>query len=311
MPKIMIIFLYGQDTYRSRQKLKEIVEHYKKIHKSGLNLKYFDGKDLNFSDFLEKMRQSSMFKEKKLAILKDAFSNSEFKENFLKEGKKFVESGNIFLFYETRQISEGDPLFLFFKKYSRSQGFESLGGQKLRNWVKKEFEKYGKNRRIEEGALEKLIEFVGNDLWQMANEIKKLSSYKKEENSVNLSDIKLLIEPKVETDIFKTIDAIALKDKRRALQLLKAHLRKGDSPQYLFSMINFQFRNLLMAKSNQMSYEKLRLHPYLLRKTIQLARKFSLEELKKIYRKIFQIDLAMKTGKIEPEMALDLLITEL
>jgi len=316
----MIIFLYGQDTYRSRQKLNEIIEHYKKIHKSGLNLKYFDGKNLIFPDFLEKMRQSSMFREKKMAILENTFSNSEFKENFLKEGKKSVESGNIFLFYETRQIPEGDPLLLFLKKYSKSQKFEPLGGQKLRNWVKKEFEKYGKMRRIEERVLEKLIEFVGDDLWQMSNEIKKLVSYKTEQNratavggvcQIREKDIELLVKPKIETDIFKTIDAIALRDKKRALQLLKAHLGKGDSPQYLFSMINFQFRNLLMAKSNQSSYEKLRLHPYLVRKTIQLAKKFSLEELKKIYRKIFQIDLAMKTGKIEPEMALDLLITEL
>ena len=47
----MTIFIYGQDTYRSRLKLSEIVEHYKKIHKSGLNLKYFDIKFLKFDDF--------------------------------------------------------------------------------------------------------------------------------------------------------------------------------------------------------------------------------------------------------------------
>lgn len=27
----MVIFLYGQDTYRSRQKLNEIIERYKKV----------------------------------------------------------------------------------------------------------------------------------------------------------------------------------------------------------------------------------------------------------------------------------------
>jgi DNA polymerase III delta subunit len=34
-------------------------------------------------------------------------------------------------------------------------------------------------------------------------------------------------------------------------------------------------------------------------------------ELKKIYRKIFQIDSDIKTGKIEPETALDLLLAEI
>jgi hypothetical protein len=43
----MLIFLYGQDTHRSRQKLNEIIARYKKVHQSGLNLKYFEDKDLN------------------------------------------------------------------------------------------------------------------------------------------------------------------------------------------------------------------------------------------------------------------------
>ena len=56
----MIIFLYGSDTFRSRQKLNEIIGHYKKIHKSGLNLEFSEGKDLNFEEFWEKFSQRSL-----------------------------------------------------------------------------------------------------------------------------------------------------------------------------------------------------------------------------------------------------------
>ncbi len=62
----MIIFLYGEDTYRSRRKLEEIVAHYKEIHKSGLNLKYLDGKNADLSDVKGELQTASMFKEKKL-----------------------------------------------------------------------------------------------------------------------------------------------------------------------------------------------------------------------------------------------------
>ena len=34
-------------------------------------------------------------------------------------------------------------------------------------------------------------------------------------------------------------------------------------------------------------------------------------QLKKIYQKIFQVDFDIKTGKIEPETALDLLLAEI
>ena len=159
----------------------------------------------------------------------------------------------------------------------------------------------------------------------MANEIKKLVAYKTGHNQITTvtklcpeierEDVELLVKSKIEIDIFKTIDAIAAKNKKRALKLLKAHLEKGDSPLYLLSMINFQFRNLLIIKDliekNLSPYSFTNLHPYVIKKSISLLGKFSFSELKKIYQKIFEVDLDIKTGKIEPEMALDLLITEI
>ena len=148
----------------------------------------------------------------------------------------------------------------------------------------------------------------------MVNEIKKLSTFKSDKE-IKVSDVELLIKPKIESDIFKTIGAIASRDKKRALGLLKAHLEKGDSPLYLFSMINFQFRNLLIIKDiimrNFSPLNSTDLHPFVVRKSLFLVRKFKLSELKKIYQKIFEVDLAIKTGKIDPEAALELLIAEI
>ena len=46
----------------------------------------------------------------------------------------------------------------------------------LKKWVVQEFEK--NKIKINSDALDLLVRFVGNDLWQMANEINKLSNYK-------------------------------------------------------------------------------------------------------------------------------------
>lgn len=308
----MIIFLHGSNTYRSRQKLNEIIRHYKEIHKSGLSLKYFDADKLSFQDFEDEMKQASMFREKKLVVLMDAFSNSEFKKKFAKEGKIFVDSEDTVLFYEKKRISEKDPLFVFLGKHAKSQEFEALEGQRLKSWLIKEFERLG--AKIEDRALQKLVDFVGHDSWQMINEVKKLASFKNG-REIEVKDVEVLVRPKVESDIFKTIDAIASKDKKKALRLLRVHLKNGDSPFYLFSMINFQFRNLLIVKDlmarNLSPFGSAGLHPFVVRKSCILSRKFEFAELKKIYRKIFQVDFNVKTGKVEPEIALDLLITEI
>lgn len=309
----MIILLYGQDTYRSRQKLNEIIEHYEKIHKSGLNLIYFDVESLKFENFKDIFQQTSMFDEKRMTVLLNCFSNKDFKEKVLENCKLFLDSKDIILLYEEGKILERDRLLKLLQKQAKMQEFQLLEGVKLRSWIKQEFLKF--KTEISPEAIEKLIDFAGNDLWQIANEVKKLASFKKGKR-IDAEDIELLVKPKIENDIFKTIDAIASKNKKEALLLIHKHLEKGDNPVYLLSMINFQFRNLLMVKElieEQKPYYAIskmtKLHPFVVKKSYQQAARFSFAELKKIYQKLFEADLAIKTGKIGSETALDLFLS--
>ena len=308
----MIIFLYGADTFRARQKLNEITEHYKKIHKSGLNLRFWDLEEKNLKDLKDETQTISMFAEKKLSVLRNASANKNFQEEFLENQKYFLNSKDIFLFLEEKK-PEDNPFFKFLKNKAKTQEFELLDGIKLKTWIKKEFEKYG--AKVEPLALEKLIEFVGNDLWQMENEIKKLVNFKKRAGIVKEEDVEVLVKSKIETAIFDTVDAIAQRDKKRAVELIHKHLENGDSPLYLLSMINFQFRNLLIIKDliekgrPYYALQKItKLHPFVIKKSYSQATRFNLPELKKIYRRIFQADLDIKTGKLEPQTALDLFI---
>lgn len=311
----MIIFLYGPDTYRSRQKLNEIVRHYRKIHQSGLNLKYFDEKDLDFEEIEREIQQVSIMAGKKMLILRNIFFRPEFKKKFLKNCKSFINSKDLILFYEEKELSENEPFFKLLKKSGSSQEFKLLDGQNLKNWIKKEFDTYYIKTTPE--VIDKLINFVGNDSWQLANEIKKLANYRKDK-TIGVRDVEVLVKPKIDADIFKTIDAMAQKNKRQALGLLHKHLEKGDSPLYLLSMVNFQFRNLIEIKSlteknytYQSILKRTKLHPYIVKKSLWQAKKFSSAELKKIYQRIFKVDMNIKTGKLNPEIALDLLISEI
>jgi DNA polymerase-3 subunit delta len=98
------------------------------------------------------------------------------------------------------------------------------------------------------------------------------------------------------------------------LVLLHKHLDAGENSLYLLSMIAYQFRNLLIIKELLNARKPLAscgLHPFVVKKSSYLCSQFSMEQLKKIYQKIFQVDLDIKTGKIEAETALDLLVSEI
>jgi DNA polymerase-3 subunit delta len=325
----MIYFIYGEDSYRSKQKLKEIIDGYKKVHKSGLNLIYIDAKEKDFKDFYNNFKISSMFAEKKLIILKNIFCDTKLQEDFLEEIKKINDFKDIVVIYEDGAVDQRIKLFKALSGSARSrearqikcQEFSFLQPAMLKKWILQEFEKNPSTSsgqvRIEPDAVELLLSFVGNNLWQMANEINKLSNYKKG-SVIKKEDVELLVRPNIENDIFKTIDALASKNKKQALSLLHKHLDNGDNSLYLLSMIAYQFRNLLMVK--EMIDEKKQygaiaktcgLHPFVVQKSYYLCNQFSLPELKKIYQRIFQVDSDIKTGKIEAETALDLLLAEI
>lgn len=311
----MIIFLFGKDSYRSNQKLKEIISRYQKIHKSGLNFLKFQAGDFDLLRFQDQAQSVSMFAEKKLVACYNLLQelNQGLQEKllaFLKSAKLKDRPEVILVFYESDLPDKTLRLFQFLKrKPNHWQKFDELAGAALESWIKDEASRQG--AKIDFMAVKKLAANVGSDLWRMHNEISKLTTYSGSNKTVWSADIDLLVETKFEPNIFKTIDALAGKNKKTALRLLYQHLQSGEDPLYLLSMFIYQWRNLLQIKdllTRRLPYyvlaKKTKLHPFVIRKTYQLARRFSLEQLKENYQYWQQLDYQVKTGQIDAKEAL-------
>ncbi|MDD5568964.1 MAG: DNA polymerase III subunit delta [Candidatus Pacebacteria bacterium] len=305
----MIILVYGADTFRSSRRIKELMEEHKKRHKSGLNLRYLDAKNSFVDDLKNEMFGLAMFQEKKLIIIEGVFANAKFKEDFLKQGDIFSNSENILMLYEKSDIAAKDKLLNYLKdKKAKIEQFSELSGVKLRAWADKEISSL--NGKISPAALEKMVEFVGSDLWRMRNEIIKLVNFNGNgKNEITEKDVEEMVCPEWEVNIFDAIDAIAIKDKKRAINLFKKQIDAGAEIPYLIAMVAWQIKNIIIAKADGGGASGIR--PFVLRKAMYQAKNFSLESLKAIYQKIIDLDLSLKVGKITPETALDLLILEI
>jgi DNA polymerase-3 subunit delta len=306
----MIIFLYGQDTFRSREELKRIIQNCEKTSLNWFNFVRIDAKD-NEIEIFEQIREStntiSMFNEKKLIVIENIFSapqdiQKEIPE-FLKN-KKTEKDENISIVFWSEESDEKNELFKFLKTTAKTQKFEELKGVQLRNWIKNYIlEQDGK---IDIWALGKLIEYVGSDLWRMSNEINKLLSYNP---VIKIEDIESLVKPEIDLNIFDMVDALGQKNKVRVINLFNQHLEKGGDEFYLLSMFIYQIRNLLRIKSTPIS--KLDLHPFVIRKTQYQVKNFTFEELKKIYYQLMTIELEAKTGKADISTALELFLAKI
>lgn len=324
----MLYLLFGPDTFRLRTKLKELVDKYKSRF-SGLNFIRLNFKKNDFNDFKNFIETSSMFKEKKLIVVEDIFLEPrDFQEKILDylKKKKLDTNQDILLVFLTREEVEfQNKLFQFLNKKAKVWQFNFLNEAQLKHWIQERFNEEG--FRISDLAIKKLIEYVGNDLWRMYNEVEKLKAYKNKEKRVdkkiiNIEDVNLLVKPEIDLNIFELIDALAQKNKKKALKLLEDGFKKGIDEGYLLNRFIYQFRNILKVKTFLKDYPELKnnfnlvaqrlgLHPFVAKKTISQVKNFTFDELKKIYQKLFEIDLGVKTSKVNPKTVLELFIAEL
>lgn len=310
----MIIFLSGKDSFRSREKLLAIKEKYLEKTGNDTNLVDLEAANLDFANLFSNLTSTPFLANKRLVIIRNIFANQPVSEKMAKNLSQIPET-TIVVFYESSEPDKKNPLHSALIKKAKSQEFDLLDGYKLKQWLAKTVENQG--GKIDSGTADKLIFSVGNDLWRLAGEVSKLICYDKQ---ITPESIALLVKPKIEAKIFDLVDAVGQKNGSRAIFLARILEEKGEDPLYLLSMINYQFRNLLLVKdfidinpqySPQTISHKLNLHPYVVGKSLRQANNFSLSQLKDIYHRLQDFDFNIKTGKIKSSLAIEILIAEL
>lgn len=309
----MIYILYGQDTFRSQAKLREIVDAYKKKHGGSSYILVCEGDSLEFETLKREAETNSLFQEKKLIILKRAFSRERFIEDLASQKDLLTRSPHVFLFIEDKEGEEKHPLWKFLLANATSQNFEPLKGMALVSWVKNASSQKGAD--LAQDATVLLIERTKGDLWAMDQELSKLAAFAREEGSSKTRIEKALVAGAVPEDpelsIFSAIDEAAKGKPARALYLFFRHMEKGDSPLYLFSMLAFQLRNLIIVKSSR---ERERtpsviakthaMHPFVVSKCQALSSRFSLGALRALHQSLWTLDCSVKNGTIDARSAL-------
>lgn len=313
----MLFLLYGDDSFRARLKLREIIDQYKRVRQSGkmvrrggLDLFFFDFQEGdNPDDFVYKLRTSSMFSEKRLFVLKNSLSEERTVKPILNLLKNY-KSEEVLIFFETVSFGAGNALFNFLKKNATIQEFKLLSVPLTIKWVEKEVGQLG--GKINKEAARALAVNLGGDLWAISNEIKKLICLKGD----GIIDIEDIESPNQSVNnVFQVIEAIASGNKRFALKSIGRYIDQGESLFYLLAMVAYQFRtliiiaNLLERGVRQEDIPRLAgLNSFVVSKCLPLLKQTSLGNLKKIYAKIVDTDLKIKTGQLLPRQGLEILI---
>lgn len=327
----MIYLIHGADSFRAREKLNELISEFGKKGQNAANLDVFDIEEENAANKIKAAAQTLGFlSPARMIVVKNLFSEGgaedkkEIADYAIETEKKKREVD--FVFFEGKEIGKkgaaGGKEWPVLAKHGTIFLFSPLSPVELRKWALSRFAAAG--TEIIPAAVDKLILYAGDDLWRLNSEIEKLSLLRSgSKESVTGDDIEAMVKSDFSASIFATMDALAGRDKKTALKLLAGHLEKGEAPIYLFSMFAYQIGNLIKVKNallresapgksaspDEIS-QVLKMHPYVVKKIISYAAKFSLDYLKKIHKRLLRFDFLIKKGRLNAEAALEMIIIE-
>jgi len=328
----MFYLFHGEDEYSRSLAIAKMKARLGDPTTVDLNVTLLDGKKATLDELMHACDTVPFLAEKRLVIVNDLAARFEPKAARRKgeseQDRAFLQALGEYLsrlpesarlvFLERKKISRGNPIHGLALSGARGyvKEFRPPKGRAVNHWIANRVQEKG--GRIEPGAINLLGAFVGNDLRLLGQEIDKLLTYTGGERPIREPDVQSLVSYVQEADIFQMVDALGKRDTRQAMELLHRLLEDGQPPLYLLYMITRQFRILLrvkelLGKGTSAADIKglLRLHPFVVEKTVKQAPNFSTAQLEAIYHRLLEIDLAVKTGAMEPRLALKVFVTEL
>lgn len=296
----------------------------------GLNRSEFDGTLTPVPEVLAAVKSFPFLADKRLVIVKDLISHITRKgagqagrkasERLIAELPSLPPYARLVM-VETALLSDKNRVL----KAARGMKNGYIGAFKkpknLTNWViQRAKDEY--DAKITPQAAQAIASVVNDDMRRADNELYKLICYVDGAHPINEQDVAALTPYVPEANVFEMVDALASGNGDRALRLI--HQSLHDNPRDpgfgLFALIVRQFRLLLMVSDhlnrgggsqNQTIAKAVGVHPFVAGKIARQSRAFTIAQLDAILKRLQKYDQDMKTGRIEPRLALDLLVTSL
>lgn len=165
-------------------------------------------------------------------------------------------------------------------------------------------------------AITELAGAVGDDTERVDHELAKLGAFAAGAK-ITGADVQSLVSGAIETDVFKLTQAVVRHDSRTAIGRLESLLGGGQAPQQILALLLWQFRVLLFASAMRTNADAermgkaIRTGPYGIMKWQAFARGVARADIIRAYEVLYATDLAIKTGRTEPENAMLLCVLDL
>lgn len=305
-----VYLLYGEEAYlrsQYRDKLKTALLG----GGDAMNCHYFEGKDIVAGEIIDLAETMPFLAERRVLVLENSGLFSHGGEQ-LAEYLQAPAPTAYFVFAEA-SVDKRSKLYKAVTAKGRAVEFKAQDESVLQRWILGILKREGKN--ITGNDLDFFLDKTGSDMENIRAELEKLLCYCMDRDVITAQDIEAVCTKQISNQIFDMINAIADKKQRKAMELYYDLLTLKEPPMRILYLITRQFNLLLQVKELKAKGcdgntigEKVGLAGFIARKYMTQASRFRVEDLRRAVEDCVEAEEAVKTGKMNDVMSVELLI---
>lgn len=311
----MIYLFYSKESFLIKKEINKIVND---NNIEDININNYDLNESNIKDVIEDACTFSMFDDKKIIIVNNAYLFTTKKNDIdqdLDILENYLSNPNpstilIFTFLDSK-LDERKKISKTIKKIGVIKDLDNVNN--INDIIKDMFKPYS----IDNNNINLIIERVGTNLVMLETEIEKIKIYKDKDMNIGKEDIINLTHENIEANMFLLVDTIINRDKKKALTIYHEMLDMNEEPIAIIITLANKIRSLYQTKElYKKGYKEadiasiLGVKPGYLYYLKDSLKKYDSITLYKLLSKLADLDYDIKSGKIDKNMGLELFILE-
>ena len=278
-----------------------------------MNFHYFEGKGLDLKEIISLADTMPFFGDRRLILIEDSGLFKSSGADALVEYLPQMPDTTCMLFVEN-EVDKRNRLYKKVKDLGYVAEMERQDARQLGAWAGGILAKEGK--KITGRTMELFLSKTGDDMENIRMELEKLISYTMGSDVVTTEDVEAVTTVQVTNKIFDMVNAIVTRKTRLAMDLYEDLLTLKEPPMRILFLIARQFNQLLLVKEMTAKgtdrgtiASKLKIPPFVAGKVSAQAGAFTREQILSYVKGCVEAEEAVKTGKMNDRMAVELLIT--
>jgi len=304
----MVVTITGTNDHLRRDALTALIAAFEAEH-GAMAIERLDGEESTADRMRESVLSLPFLSPRKLVVLREPGKQKEFSDALVDLLSDMPETTDLII-YEPK-LDKRASYFKTLKKSTDYREFGELDASNLAAWAVTYAKEQGGKLGLSDART--IIDRLGPSQQLIKSELDKVLAYNQ---VITKQTIDLLIDPLPQSTVFELLDAAFQSNADRTFTLYQEQRSLKVEPQAIIAMLAWQLHILAIVKAGEKHgtdsiAKAAKLNPYVVRKSLGLAKRLSYGRIKELISKLLTLDTQLKSTAIDADEALRLFLLEL